>query len=62
VLFHHARRPIDLPRIGVRRGPGIRIDVPSRWLKGHPLTAHLLDKEAAEWAGAGHALRRRSDR
>src|SRR6266540_3635905 len=42
VLFHHARRPIDAPRLSLAVGVRIRFGVPARWLRAHPLTAHLL--------------------
>jgi exopolyphosphatase/guanosine-5'-triphosphate,3'-diphosphate pyrophosphatase len=54
VLFHHARVAIDAPRIVLASGPTIRFGVSSRWLKAHPLTAHLLDLERAEWAALDH--------
>ena len=47
VLFHHARRAIDTPRIALEAGRTIRFDVPARWLKRHPLTLHLLVKANA---------------
>jgi exopolyphosphatase/guanosine-5'-triphosphate,3'-diphosphate pyrophosphatase len=50
VLFHHARRAIDAPRIKMSMGRPIRFGVGARWLKAHPLTAHLLEKERSEWA------------
>ena len=53
VLFHHARQPIDAPRIRIGTGRGFRVDLPERWLRAHPLTAHLLAKERREWAEAG---------
>jgi exopolyphosphatase/guanosine-5'-triphosphate,3'-diphosphate pyrophosphatase len=53
VLFHHARRPINAPRIELSAGKSIRLGVSPRWLKSHPLTAHLLAKERGEWARAG---------
>ena len=49
VLFHHARRPIDRPRVALAVSPRIRFGVSTRWLKAHPLTAYLLVKEADEW-------------
>lgn len=52
VLFHHARRAIDAPRIRVRVGKTIDVRVAQRWLKDHPLTAHLLELERAEWRTA----------
>ncbi len=53
VLFHHARRAVATPRISTRVGKTIRFRVAKRWLKDHPLTAHLLDVERAEWRTAG---------
>jgi exopolyphosphatase/guanosine-5'-triphosphate,3'-diphosphate pyrophosphatase len=53
VLFHHARRPIEAPRIALRVGRRIGFEVSTRWLRAHPLTAHLLAKERQEWAAAG---------
>ena len=54
VLFHHARLPIDAPRLSLRVGTTIRFDVSKRWLAAHPLTAHLLAKEAREWTALGY--------
>jgi len=53
VLFHHARRAVETPRIAIRVGKTIRFRIAGRWLKGHPLTAHLLEVERAEWRAAG---------
>ncbi len=53
VLFHHARRGIDAPRIRLRVGRGIGFGIATRWLKAHPLTTHLLGTERAEWAALG---------
>ena len=58
VLLHHARRPIDAPRIRVEVGKTIRFGLSKRWLAAHPLTEHLLAKELAEWAAAGHPIKR----
>jgi exopolyphosphatase/guanosine-5'-triphosphate,3'-diphosphate pyrophosphatase len=54
VLFHHARRPIGVPRIALETTPRIRFRIAARWLKAHPLTAHMLAKEAAEWDALGY--------
>ena len=54
MIFHHARRPIDPPRVGLKVGAKIRLAVPARWLKAHPLTAYLLAKEREEWTGEGY--------
>jgi exopolyphosphatase/guanosine-5'-triphosphate,3'-diphosphate pyrophosphatase len=57
VLLHHARRPIDLPRLALIAQPRIMVRVSARWLKAHPLTEHLLARERTEWATAGCAWR-----
>jgi exopolyphosphatase/guanosine-5'-triphosphate,3'-diphosphate pyrophosphatase len=58
VLFHHARAAIALPRIRLKVGRRITLEVSSRWLAAHPLTSHLLDKERAQWATLGYRWRR----
>ena len=57
MLFHHARRPIVLPHITLEVGATIRFHVPVSWLKAYPQTAHLIEKERAEWAEAGFPLK-----
>ena len=54
VLFHHARRPIDRPRVKIAVHPRLRFGLSARWLKAHPLTAHLLSREQNEWAALGY--------
>jgi len=54
VIFHHARRPIDPPRVDLGAGGRIRLAVPKRWLKAHPQTAYLLAKERDEWVALGY--------
>ena len=49
VLLHHARRAIEAPHIKLTMGRPRLLGVAARWLKAHPLTAHLLEKERAEW-------------
>jgi exopolyphosphatase / guanosine-5'-triphosphate,3'-diphosphate pyrophosphatase len=56
VLFHHARRAITTPKVGLKSGARIRVTVPARWLKAHPLTAHLLARERDEWTAAGYPM------
>ncbi|MFO1413274.1 MAG: Ppx/GppA phosphatase family protein [Burkholderiales bacterium] len=53
VLFHHARRAIDEPRLTAKVGRNIRFAIAKRWLKAHPLTTHLLGVERGEWEAAG---------
>ncbi len=53
VLFHHARRAIDRPRIVLRVGATIAFGTSRSWLAAHPLTSHLLSVERGEWADLG---------
>ncbi len=53
VLFHHARRAVDLPRIAIGVDKTIHFRIAKHWLESHPLTAHLLDLERAQWRAAG---------
>ena len=53
VLFHHARRAIDSPRVTLKSGRIIHFGVSARWLQRHPLTSHLLAKEREEWVALG---------
>ena len=57
VLIHHARTTIAVPRIQLKLARGIRFAISQRWLAAHPLTAHLLGKERAQWQALGHAWR-----
>jgi exopolyphosphatase/guanosine-5'-triphosphate,3'-diphosphate pyrophosphatase len=59
VLFHHARRAIDPPVIGLSVDRAIKCKLPVRWLAARPQTAHLLDKELAAWSDAGYAIQRK---
>ena len=53
VLFNHSRRPLDAPRLRVRATAPMRVQVDQRWRKAHPLSDHLLGREAAQWDEAG---------
>jgi len=53
VLFHHARREIDVPRMQVTVTRQLRFATSKRWLKAHPLTERLLEVEREEWAAVG---------
>ncbi len=57
VLFHHARLGIDIPRVGLVLGRTVGFAISTRWLRAHPLTAHLLGKERAEWVSIGRPWR-----
>ena len=54
VLFHHARTPLPAPRIKLKVAKRIHFSVSQRWLDSHPLTAHLLAKERAQWDELGY--------
>jgi exopolyphosphatase / guanosine-5'-triphosphate,3'-diphosphate pyrophosphatase len=54
VLFHHARTAIALPRIQLKVAGRIALTISARWLAAHPLTAHLLEKERAQWNALGY--------
>ena len=54
VLFHHARTAIALPRIRLAVRRRVELAIPARWLRAHPLTAHLLDKERSQWKSLGY--------
>ncbi|CAG1003131.1 exopolyphosphatase / guanosine-5'-triphosphate,3'-diphosphate pyrophosphatase [Burkholderiales bacterium] len=53
VIFAHARRELALPPLSLRGGKGLRLSLPATWLEEHPLTAYLLEGEAASWRGEG---------
>lgn len=57
VVFHHGRRPIELPHIAIDAEATIHCAVPLRWLKAHPLSDLLLARERNEWTTAGHPWR-----
>ena len=54
VLFHHARAAIALPKIRLKVARRIALAVSPRWLAAHPLTAHMLEKEYAQWEALGY--------
>jgi exopolyphosphatase/guanosine-5'-triphosphate,3'-diphosphate pyrophosphatase len=53
VLFRHARAAIAVPRIRLTVRRRVALEVPGRWLRAHPLTAHLLAKERSQWKAMG---------
>ena len=57
VLFHHARRAIDAPRITLKVDRQIRFEIAKRWLKAHPLTERLIEVEREEWQQLGRKWR-----
>ncbi len=57
VIIHHARTQIVVPRIGLKLAGGIRFGISQRWLAAHPLSAHMLGRERAQWTTLGHPWR-----
>lgn len=54
VILAHARRPVDMPKwsLKITRG-AIEFGLDAEWLARHPLTSHLLEEEAGQWAKVG---------
>jgi exopolyphosphatase / guanosine-5'-triphosphate,3'-diphosphate pyrophosphatase len=54
VILAHARRPVDMPKwsLKITRG-AIDFGIDADWLARHPLTSHLLEEEAEQWAKVG---------
>lgn len=59
-LLHHARRPMRLPRWTLRVNRAFELGIERRWIERRPLTRHLLEEEAQQWARVGIALRLRA--
>ncbi len=60
VIFCHARRDIDVPRIKFTRARNaVEVSIDRNWLSAHPLTQHLLEEEASLWDRAGLRLQLR---
>jgi exopolyphosphatase/guanosine-5'-triphosphate,3'-diphosphate pyrophosphatase len=54
VIMAHARRDVDVPRWSVKLSRGaIDLALDGEWLARHPLTQHLLEEEAEQWAKVG---------
>ncbi len=56
ILFHHARRPLHLPRWSLRVDRGFEFGIERQWIARRPLTRHLLEEEAQQWARVGIAF------
>jgi len=50
ILLHHARRPVRLPRWTLRVRGRIEFGIEGAWIARRPLTRHLLEEEAQQWA------------
>jgi len=59
VIFHHARTPIEVPRIALEVGARVRFDIARRWLATHPLSDYLLAREREQWEALGYSWRAR---
>jgi hypothetical protein len=47
-----------MPRIRFKvAGQRVEFGVAARWLKAHPLTAHLIVRERAQWESLGYRWR-----
>lgn len=54
VIMAHARRDVDVPTWSVKLTRGaIEFALDGDWLARHPLTLHLLEEEAEQWAKVG---------
>jgi exopolyphosphatase / guanosine-5'-triphosphate,3'-diphosphate pyrophosphatase len=61
VVFCHARRDVALPAWTLKPlRNGAELSLERDWLDRHPLTAHLLHEEAAQWDKVGLKLALRS--
>jgi len=57
VIFCHARRDVDLPRLDFERTrSATALSIDRGWLGAHPLTQHLLEEESSHWDRAGARL------
>jgi exopolyphosphatase/guanosine-5'-triphosphate,3'-diphosphate pyrophosphatase len=54
IVLCHARREVQLPHWRLTTGKTwIELGLDADWLADHPLTQHLLEEEAAQWARVG---------
>ncbi|HXW63859.1 MAG TPA: Ppx/GppA phosphatase family protein [Burkholderiaceae bacterium] len=52
-ILHHARHPVRLPRWTLRAHRSIEFGIDRAWIARRPLTRHLLEEEAQQWARVG---------
>jgi len=57
IVLHHARRPLRLPPWSLRVNRAFEFGLDHAWIARRPLTRHLLEEEAQQWARVGIALR-----
>jgi exopolyphosphatase/guanosine-5'-triphosphate,3'-diphosphate pyrophosphatase len=53
VIIAHARRVVELPAWSLKFNKSIELSVDGEWLSRHPLTAFLIEEEAAQWDRVG---------
>jgi len=53
IVLHHARRPLRLPRWRLRVNRAFEFGIDRAWIARRPLTRHLLEEEAQQWARVG---------
>ncbi len=53
VIVAHARRAVELPAWSLKFNKSIELSVDGEWLSRHPLTAFLIEEEAAQWNRVG---------
>jgi exopolyphosphatase/guanosine-5'-triphosphate,3'-diphosphate pyrophosphatase len=56
IVLHHARRPLRLPHWTLRVNHAFEFGIERAWLARRPLTRHLLEEEAQQWARVGIAF------
>jgi len=56
VIFAHSRRSTEMPKWTLRYERMIEFGVDGEWLSRHPLTAFLIEEEAAQWSRVGVAF------
>jgi exopolyphosphatase/guanosine-5'-triphosphate,3'-diphosphate pyrophosphatase len=57
IVLHHARRPVRMPQWTLRVHHAFELGIERGWIGRRPLTRHLLDEEAQQWARVGIVLR-----
>jgi len=53
IILHHARRTVRLPHWTLRVNRSIEFGIERAWIARRPLTRHLLEEEAQQWARVG---------
>ncbi len=56
IVLHHARRPLRLPHWRLRANRSFEFGIDRAWIARRPLSRHLLEEEAQQWARVGITL------